>query len=200
VCVRATGATVGRRRLFRAASVGCVASVLNGSLGVATRIASLRRTAPRDSPRVPALLAAAVPIISVEITLTALFSFTLVGPLGVPWWAPAVAVAAAGATALALGRLSDRPQARALVRPCHDAQSTGSHDPVRVASDLRADRPQLAATARRRSARLAARRHSATDRDVHARSGANRPTLGSAAAVLIRARTESRPPPHLACY
>jgi uncharacterized membrane protein YbhN (UPF0104 family) len=76
VCVRATGATVGRRRLFRAAGVGCVASVLNGSLGVATRIASLRRTAPRDSPRVPALLAAEVPIISGEITLTALFSFT----------------------------------------------------------------------------------------------------------------------------
>jgi hypothetical protein len=40
--------------------------------------------------------------------LTALFSFTLVGPLGVPWWAPVIAVAAAGATALALGRLSDR--------------------------------------------------------------------------------------------
>jgi len=108
VCVRATGATVGRRRLFRAAGVGCLASVLNGSLGVAARIASLRRTAPHDSPRVPALLAAEVPIIGVEIALTALFSFTLVGPLGVPWWAPMIAVAVAGAAVLGLGRLSDR--------------------------------------------------------------------------------------------
>ena len=107
-CVRATGATVGRRRLFRAAGVGCLASVLNGSLGVAARIGSLRRTAPHDSPRVPALLAAEVPIISVEIALTALFSFTLVGPLGVPWWAPVIAVAIAGAALLGLGRLSDR--------------------------------------------------------------------------------------------
>ena len=108
VCVRATGASVGRRRLFRAAGIGCLASVLNGSLGVAVRIASLRRTAPRDSPRVPALLAAEVPIISIEIALTALFSFTLVGPLGVPWWAPVIAIAVTGAAVLGLGRLSDR--------------------------------------------------------------------------------------------
>ena len=107
VCVRATGATVGRRPLFRAAGVGYLASVLNGALGVATRITALRRTAPRDSPHVPALLAAEVPIISVEIALTAIFSFTLIGPLGVPWWAPVIAVAVAGAAMLGLGRLSD---------------------------------------------------------------------------------------------
>lgn len=107
VCVRATGATVGRRRLFRAAGVGSLASVINGSLGTAARIASLRRTAPHDSPRVPALLAAEVPIISVEIALTALFSFTLVGPLGVPWWSPLIPIAVAGAAVLGLGRLSE---------------------------------------------------------------------------------------------
>ena len=106
VCVRATGAKVGRRPLFRAAGVGYLASVLNGSLGVAARIATLRRTAPRDSPPVPALLAAEVPIISVEVALTAVFSFTLVGPLGVPWWAPLIAVALAGGAVLGLGRLS----------------------------------------------------------------------------------------------
>jgi uncharacterized membrane protein YbhN (UPF0104 family) len=110
VCVRATGATVGRRRLFRAAGVGYLASVLNGSLGVAARIAALRRSAPRDSPRVPALLAAEVPIISVEIALTAIFSFTLVGPLGIPWWAPVIAVAVAGAAVHGLGRVSHRRQ------------------------------------------------------------------------------------------
>jgi GNAT superfamily N-acetyltransferase len=108
VCVRATGAAVGRRRLFRAAGVGYLASVLNGSLGVAARIASLRRTAPDDSPRVPALLAAEVPIISVEVALTAIFSFTLIGPLGLPWWAPVIAVAVAAAAVLGLRRLSER--------------------------------------------------------------------------------------------
>ncbi|HET7048215.1 MAG TPA: lysylphosphatidylglycerol synthase domain-containing protein [Solirubrobacteraceae bacterium] len=108
VCVRATGATVGRRRLFRAAGVGYLASLLNGSLGVAARIAALRRTAPHDSPHVPALLAAEVPIISVEMVLAAVFSFTLIGPLGVPWWAPVIAVAVAGAAVLGLGRLSNR--------------------------------------------------------------------------------------------
>lgn len=107
VCVRATGATVGRRRLFRAAGFGCLGSVFNGSLGLATRIASLRRTAPDDSPSVPALLTAEVPIISVELALTALFSFVLVGPLGVPWWAPLIAVTAAGVAIIALRRLSE---------------------------------------------------------------------------------------------
>ena len=53
MCVRATGATVGRRPLFRAAGVGYLASLLNGSLGVAARIAALRRTAPHESPHVP---------------------------------------------------------------------------------------------------------------------------------------------------
>lgn len=110
VCVRATGAAVGRRPLFRAAGIGYLASVLNGSLGVAARIAALRRSAPRDSPRVPALLAAEVPIISVEIALTALFSFTLITPLGVPWWAPVLAVAAAAGAVVGLGRLSHRRQ------------------------------------------------------------------------------------------
>ena len=108
VCVHATGATVGRRPLFRAAGVGYLASVINGALGVATRIAALRRTAPHASPHVPALLAAEVPIISVEIALTAIFSFTLIGPLGAPWWAPVIAVAVAGGAMFGLGRLSKR--------------------------------------------------------------------------------------------
>ena len=63
---------------------------------------------PQTTPRVPALLAAEVPIIGVEITLTAVFSFTLVGPLGVPWWVPIVAIAIAIAAMIGLRRLSDR--------------------------------------------------------------------------------------------
>jgi len=108
VCVRATGAAVSRRVLFRAAGVGYLASVLNGSLGLAARIASLRRSAPETSPRVPALLAAEVPIISVEVTLVAVFSFTLIGPLGLAWFVPLVGVIVAGAALLLLRRLSDR--------------------------------------------------------------------------------------------
>jgi hypothetical protein len=108
VCVRATGATVARRMLFRAAGVGYLASVVNGSLGVAARITSLRRTAPDDCPRVPALLAAELPIVAVEVALTAIFSFTLVGPLGVPWWAPLIAIAAVAAAVAGLHRLSGR--------------------------------------------------------------------------------------------
>ncbi|MCW3066208.1 MAG: hypothetical protein JWN32_3380 [Solirubrobacterales bacterium] len=108
VCVRAAGGTIPRRLLFRAAGVGYLASVINGSLGLAMRIASLRRVGPDTTPRVPALLAAEVPIIGVEVALTALFSFTLVGPLGVPWWVPIIAVATVSAAAFGLGRLSDR--------------------------------------------------------------------------------------------
>jgi uncharacterized membrane protein YbhN (UPF0104 family) len=108
VCVRATGATVNRRVLFRAAGVGYLASVLNGSLGLAARITSLRRSAPDTSPRVGALLAAEVPIISVEVMLAAVFSFTLIGPLGVAWFVPLIAVVVTVAAMFALRRVSDR--------------------------------------------------------------------------------------------
>ncbi len=109
-CVRATGATVSRRVLFRAAGFGYLLSLLNGSLGLAARIASLRRAAPDTSPRVPALLAAEVPIISVEVLLTAVFSFTLIGPLGAPWWVPLIAVGLAATVMTGLRRLSTRKQ------------------------------------------------------------------------------------------
>jgi Lysylphosphatidylglycerol synthase TM region len=111
ICVRAAGGTVSRRVLFRAAAVGCVASVLNGSFGMATRIASLRRAAPRDTPRAPALVAAEVPIIAVEIALVAIFSFTLIAPLGVPWWVPVIVVAVATGVVAALLRISERRRA-----------------------------------------------------------------------------------------
>jgi uncharacterized membrane protein YbhN (UPF0104 family) len=108
VCIRATGATVTRRVLYRSAGVGYLASVLNGSLGLAARLTSLRRSAPDTSPRVPALLAAEVPIISVEVALAAIFSFTLVSAIGAPWWVPVIAVALALTAVLALRRVSER--------------------------------------------------------------------------------------------
>jgi uncharacterized membrane protein YbhN (UPF0104 family) len=92
ICVRAAGGSVPRRLLFRAAGVGYLASVLNGSLGMAARIASLRRVAGERAPRLPVLFAAEVPIITIEIVLAAVFSFTLVAPLGIPWWVPGIAV------------------------------------------------------------------------------------------------------------
>ena len=95
VCVVAAGGTVGRRRLFRAASLGYLGSQLNHQVGTAARIAALRRAAPDESPRVPALIAAEVPIIAIEAALAALTSFTLVGPLGLPWWLPLVLLAVA---------------------------------------------------------------------------------------------------------
>jgi uncharacterized membrane protein YbhN (UPF0104 family) len=111
VCVRATGASVGRRCLYRASSVGSVAVVINSQLGVAARIATLRRSSPEGSPRVPALLGAELPIVATEAILAALTSFTLVGPLGLPWWVPLVSVAtmvAAGAGLCALARAKRR--------------------------------------------------------------------------------------------
>jgi uncharacterized membrane protein YbhN (UPF0104 family) len=111
VCVRAAGGTVARRLLFRAAGVGYLASLVNGSVGMAVRIASLRRVAPQTAPRVPALLAAEVPIITVEVALAAIFSFTLIVPLGVPWWVPVIAVAITGGVVAAVRRVSVRHRA-----------------------------------------------------------------------------------------
>ncbi len=108
VCVRAAGGTVTRRLLFRAAGIGYLASLVNGSVGMAVRIASLRRIAPQTAPRVPALVAAEVPIITVEVALAAIFSFTLIVPLGVPWWAPVIAVATTIGAGAALRRISER--------------------------------------------------------------------------------------------
>ncbi len=108
VCVRAAGGTVTRRLLFRAAGIGYLASLVNGSVGMAVRIVSLRRIAPQSTPRAPALVAAEVPIITVEVTLAAIFSFTLIAPLGVPWWAPVIAVASTIVAAAALRRVSER--------------------------------------------------------------------------------------------
>jgi uncharacterized membrane protein YbhN (UPF0104 family) len=108
VCVSAAGGRAGRRRLYRAASVGYVGSQLNSQLGTAARIAALRRSAPEECPRVPALIAAEVPIITIEGVLAALFSFTLVGPLGLPWWLPLVFLALAVIVVTALGKVASR--------------------------------------------------------------------------------------------
>ncbi len=108
ICVRAAGGTVSRRVLFRSAAFGCVASIVNGSVGMAVRIASVRRAAPLTTPRASALVAAEVPIITVELALVALFSFTLVAPLGVPLWVPAIIVVAMVGVVAVLRHVSGR--------------------------------------------------------------------------------------------
>ena len=108
ICVRAAGGTVSRRVLFRSAAFGCVASIVNGSVGMAVRISSVRRAAPLTTPRAPALVAAEVPIITVELALVALFSFTLVAPLGVPLWVPAIIVMLMVGLVALLRHVSDR--------------------------------------------------------------------------------------------
>jgi hypothetical protein len=102
VCVRASGGSVSRRALYRASSMGFVGGLVHTQLGTAARIAALRRSAPEESPRVPALVGAELPILIVEGGLAALTSFTLVGPLGLPWWTPLLCLAAVGGATAAL--------------------------------------------------------------------------------------------------
>jgi hypothetical protein len=75
---------------------------------MAVRIASVRRTAPRQTPGPAALVAAEVPIITVELALVAIFSFTLVAPLSIPLWVPAIIIAAAAGLIAVLRRASGR--------------------------------------------------------------------------------------------
>ncbi len=107
-CVEAAGSTVPRRGVFRASGIGGLGSIVNGQIGLAARIATLRRSAPAQCPRVGALLAAEVPILAVEASLAALTSFTLLGPLGLPWWSAVLCVALAIGGAAGLSVLSRR--------------------------------------------------------------------------------------------
>ncbi|HMJ32539.1 MAG TPA: hypothetical protein VK501_01380 [Baekduia sp.] len=104
--IEAAGGTVGRRVLYRASSMQVLGGVLNGQLGVAARIAALRRSSPVVSPQVPTLIAAEFPILAVEAVLAALTSFTLVAPLGLPWWLPIVALAVIGTASAGLRQLA----------------------------------------------------------------------------------------------
>lgn len=104
--IRAAGGTVDRRVLYRAFSVQVLGSVLNTQLGVAARIAALRRSSPAVSPQVPTLIAAEFPILAVEAMLAALASFTLVAPLGLTWWVPLIGLALIGTASAGLRQLA----------------------------------------------------------------------------------------------
>jgi hypothetical protein len=105
VCVGAAGGRVGRTRLYRASSLGYLGNVFNANFGLALRIAALRRAAPADSPRPSVLVGAEVPILLIEGALAAVMSFTLIGPLGLPWWLSLASLVAAVALIGGLNRL-----------------------------------------------------------------------------------------------
>ena len=104
VCVAAAGGSVARRRLYRAAAVGYLGNLFNSSFGLGVRIAALRRTARANSPSAAVLVAAELPIVVIEIALAALLSFTLIGPLNLPWWIAPAALAFAAVVIGGLGR------------------------------------------------------------------------------------------------
>ncbi len=106
--IEAAGGTVGRRVLYRASSVQVLGGMINGQLGVAARIAALRRSSPDVAPQVPALVAAEFPIIAIEAVMAAFASYTLVGPLGLPWWSPLIGLAVVGAASAGLRHLALR--------------------------------------------------------------------------------------------
>jgi uncharacterized membrane protein YbhN (UPF0104 family) len=106
--IEAAGGTVARRILYRASSMGVLGSLLNAQVGVAARIAALRRSSPAVSPQVPTLVAAEFPILATEAVLAALSSFTLIGPLGFPWWAPLICLAVMGTLSAGLRHLAQR--------------------------------------------------------------------------------------------
>ena len=104
--ITAAGGSVDRRVLYRASSMQVVGGAVNGHLGVAARIAALRRSSPDTCPQVPTLIAAEFPILAVEGMLAAATSFTLVAPLGLPWWLPLAILAVIGLLSAGLRRLA----------------------------------------------------------------------------------------------
>jgi hypothetical protein len=103
--IEAAGGEVRRRVLYRASSMQVLGSVINGRLGVAARIAALRRSS-RWLRQVPTLITAEFPILAVEATLAALASFTLVAPLGLPWWLPIIGIVVVAALSAGLRQLA----------------------------------------------------------------------------------------------
>jgi uncharacterized membrane protein YbhN (UPF0104 family) len=106
--IEAAGGTVARRFLYRASSMQVLGGIVNGQLGVAARITALRRSSPEVCPQVPTLIAAEFPILAIEGSLAALTSFTLIGPLGLPWWLPIIAIAVIALVSAGLRHLAVR--------------------------------------------------------------------------------------------
>ena len=108
VCVTRRGGGLRAPAALPRGAIGYLGNIFNPSFGLAVRIAELRRTAPDNAPNAGTLVAAELPIVVIEIALAALCSFTLVAPLGVPWWAPLGALALGFAIVAAMSRLAQK--------------------------------------------------------------------------------------------
>jgi uncharacterized membrane protein YbhN (UPF0104 family) len=106
--VRAAGSTLDRRRCYQVASFGFAANVMAPSLGTAVRIWMLRRLKAGSTPAASALVAAEVPVLAFQAAFCALMSVALAGRLGVPWWAPALAIVLAASALAVLPRVARR--------------------------------------------------------------------------------------------
>ena len=62
----------------------------------------------RETPKAVVLATTEIPIVLMELCLATLFSFTLVAPLGLPWWTPLVGLCAVLAVVGGLARLARR--------------------------------------------------------------------------------------------
>ena len=158
--LEAAGGTVRRRLLYRASSM----QVLGQRDQRAARgCRSDSRTAAfvaDGEPQVPTLVAAEFPILAVEAILAALASFTLVGPLGLPWWLPIVGAVVVVTVSAGLRHLAVRKGAPTLAGPSCAGQP-GRGQPsgrVRTGRGVCSDRPQLAAAPRRWRRRVGLRR------------------------------------------
>ena len=187
VCIGAAGGSLGRRSLYRASSIGYLANIFNGQFGLAVRIGALRRSAPTECPRAPVLLAAELPIVVVEIGLAAIFSFTLVAPLGVPWWVPLVAFAAVSAVFVGMQRVARNRLDGNLEGYRRAARDEGKRQDRRpgLPRGGAPDRAELAAAQLERRRCLGVRLDRAADRARGGRAAAGRPQPGRATAVLI---------------
>ncbi len=116
VSVRAAGAGTERRTLFQVASLGFAANVISGSLGTAVRIWALRRKGGADVPSAPALVAAEVPVLAIQLLVTAVMASSLTGPLGAPWWTTPAILLVSLAVLLVLVRASRRWRGLAALR------------------------------------------------------------------------------------
>ena len=130
--IEAAGGSVARRVLYRASSVQVLGGMINGQLGVAARIAALRRSSPEVSPQVPTLVAAEFPILAVEAILAALTSFTLIAPLGLPWWLPLIALAAVGTVSAGMRHLALRERPTLVAGAGGGAQPDARQPPDRL--------------------------------------------------------------------
>ena len=88
--------------------MGVLGGLVNAQVAVAARIAALRRSSPDVQPAGADADRGGFPILAVEAALAALTSFTLVGPLRLPWWLPLICLAMVAAASAGLRQLALR--------------------------------------------------------------------------------------------